>query len=108
MLASIVGHGDLGGTERVRLDHVRPGIEIGGVNALHDVRPRQAQKVIIALLVLREVQRPAIIRLGQPMLLDRRAIAAVENHDLLRRNGAEAFLGGHAVFSKAAGRSPSR
>ena len=88
--------------------NVRPGVQIGGMNALDDVRPRQAQEVVIPLLILRQIERPAIIRLGQPVLLDRRAIAAVEYHDLLRRHGAEAFLGGHAVFSKVAGLKPSK
>ncbi len=95
MLAAIIGHRDLGGRESIRLDHVRPRVEIGGVNTFDDVRPRQAQKVVIALLILRQIERPAIIRLGQPVLLDRRAIAAVEYHDLFSSHFTKLFFGSH-------------
>ncbi len=55
MLAAIVRHGDARGGEGVRLDHVRAIVEIGAVDRLHDIGPGQAQQVVIALLVHRQI-----------------------------------------------------
>ena len=95
MLAAIIGHGDLGRGEGVGLDHVRPRLQIGGVDALDDVGAGEAEKVVIALLVLSEIQVAAIIGFGQAMFLDRSAIAAIEDQDLFRRQGAQLCFGAH-------------
>ncbi len=91
MLGAIIGLADAVGAERVGLDDVRPGVEIGAVDAGDDRRAGQRENVVIALLVVGEFAATAEIGFFQPVRLDLRAIAAVEHHDALRGDGLELF-----------------
>ena len=66
-LEAVVGLGDPGGRERVGLDDVRPGVEVGAVDRGHDVRPGQADQVGVTAQVTRVVAEPLApeVRLGQ-------------------------------------------
>ena len=110
MLATIVGHADFRRAERVGLDHVRARLEIGGVNCANYIRTCNRQQVIIALLIMRHFKCAAIIAFGQSIALNRRAIAAVENKNLLSRPGDKCFARVHTAASctSADGRFPSK
>jgi hypothetical protein len=60
-----------------------------------DLGTREVQEVIVAALVLRKVERAAIIGLLQPPLLHLRSIGAVLDQDSSGRFGAEAIGCGH-------------
>ena len=78
MLAAIIGLADLGRAERVGFDNVGARFEIGCVNGFDNIRPSQAEQIIIALLVIGQVETAAIIFFAQPVILDRGAIAAIK------------------------------
>jgi len=100
MLAAIVRLADHRRAERVGFDDIGPGVEIGRVNGFDDVRPGQAEQVIIALLVIGQIEAAAIIVLAQPIILDRRAIAAIEHQDAFRGKLLQLFARAvHAAFS---------
>ena len=71
MLEAVVGLSDAGRTERIRLENVSAGLEIGHVHRLHDIRTRQREQLVVALHVLLKVgeARAAVIGFGQPVPL---------------------------------------
>jgi hypothetical protein len=87
MLAAIIGHGDAGGAEGVGLDHVRARLQIGVVDRADDIGPGDREQVVIALLVLRQIETAAIIGFLELVALDRGAIAAVEDEDAFCGSG---------------------
>ena len=74
-----------------------PGLGEAVDDLLDQLGPGQAQKVVVALLVLGEVELAAIIGLGQPRALDQRPERAVLDQDALRRRRAKVGRGAHAV-----------
>ncbi len=85
LLESIVGLGNRGAVESVRLDDVRAGGEERGVDFAHEVRLGDAQQIVIAAHVaamIGELTTPEI-RLGERMRLNHGAHGAVEHHDTL-------------------------
>ena len=91
----VVGLADRRGVERVRLDHVGPGVEVGGVNRGDDVGPREREQVVVAAQVTRMVgeARPPEVGLGELVLLDQRPHGPVEDQDPLRRRRVEKRTG---------------
>ena len=85
MLGAVIGLADPVGVERVGGEDV--GARIG--EALRDLadqlRPGQVQKVVIALLVAAEVERAAIVGVGEPARLDLGPVGAVLDQDALVR-----------------------
>ena len=73
------------GVEGIGLDNIRAGLEIGLVDFPDDMRPGQAQQVIVAgqrLVVAFELP-PAEVSLGQTVVLDHRAHRTIEQQDSL-------------------------
>ena len=82
----VVGLGNAGRGEGVRLDDVCPRFQVLGVNALDDVRSRQHQQIVIALEILGVVfeSLTAKVCFGRLVALHHRPHRAVQNQDALR------------------------
>src|SRR6185436_821117 len=78
---AIVGHRDRIRIEGIGFDDVCAGFQIGGVNAADDLRLRQSEQVVIALLVAAVFMKSiAVVMMGvQSMALDHGAHRAVEH-----------------------------
>ena len=90
-LEAVVGLGDGGAVERVRLDDVGAGREVLAVDLADDVGPRQHQEVVVPLEVARVVReaRPAEVRLLQAAALHHGAHRAVEHEDAAGEQGRQ-------------------
>ncbi len=90
-LEAVVGLGDRGRGEGVRLDDVRAGLEIGVVDRSDDVGPGQREEVVVPAQVARMTGETfaAEVGLGQPVALDHRAHRAVHDEDPLSGQRAE-------------------
>ncbi len=88
---AIVGLRDAVGVERVGLDDVGAGLEIGAVDLLDHVGAGDHQQVVIALQVVGMIdEAPAtVIRLAEAVALDHRPPRAVENEDALGKQPLE-------------------
>jgi hypothetical protein len=106
MLGGIVGLADAVGVERVGREDF--GARIG--KALADGADHlwlgDVQKIVVALLVLDQVEACAIGVGGQFLVLDPGAVRTVLDQDALRRFGAECLGDTHEAFFSA--RTPSR
>ena len=99
MLKAIIGHADFGAAECVGFDHIRACVQIGGVDRANDVRPGNRKQVVVALLIVCHLKRPAIIGFGKFVGLNRSAIAAVKYQYLLSGTRGEGLARGHAACS---------
>ncbi len=98
VLELVVGLAEPGRVERVGLDQIRAGLQVGHVDVADDVRPGQRQQVVVALevmpatsavrvrMVVRAVAaigeaRAAIAGLVESMLLQHRAHRTIEHED---------------------------
>ena len=113
-LQRVIALGNAGRGERVRLDDVGAGFQIGVVDRSHDRRLRQREQVVVAAKVARVVAEPGVgavrparalrsvraVRAAEPRLvelvgLDQRAHRPVDDEDPLGKQGSEergAFL----------------
>ena len=84
-LHRVIGQGDASGVERVRLDDIRPGLEISAVNGTDHFRLGDTQQVVVALEIALPVGKAFAPEIGllERALLDHRAHRAIENHDAL-------------------------
>ncbi len=107
ILEVVLGQHNRRAAERVRLDDVRAGFEIGAVYVEHDVRPRAHEHLVAALQ-----RRTAEIGRGQPGLLQHGAHRAVHAQNAPIQRLVKCVLpqlaGIHGVFSilTAAGSLP--
>ncbi len=111
MLGGIIGLADAVGAEGVGRHHVGAGREIGAGDVAHHIGTGDGEQVVIALLIAREVEPPAVIGFSQAAPLDFRAERAVEDQDAIARGIAEVLLDAHAACSCCCtmrGLSPSR
>jgi hypothetical protein len=86
-LQLVIGERDGLRAEGIGLDNVRAGFEIGAVYFGYNVRARQVEQVVVALLVLRPVFE-AIASIGgfvQLVPLQRRSHRAVNDDDALAK-----------------------
>ena len=99
VLKVVVRHRDRVGIEGVGLEDVRTRLQVCGMDLTDDLRPREREQVVVALLVVREIgeARPAVFRLGQLVALDHRTHRAVQDDDALAQLSAEEFDSGVAV-----------
>ncbi len=95
MLGGEVGLADRIGIEGVGREHVRTGVGEAPADRLHQLRPGQVQQVVVAALVLHQVEPGAIIGAPEPLGLDHRAIGAVLDENAPRRFRAEGVGRGH-------------
>ena len=95
VLDAVVRHREPRGAERVRLDDVRAGIEVGAVDLADHVGAREAQQVVVAEEgdgVGGEVVA-AEVGLGERVALDHGAHRAVEDQDTLLEEALERGTG---------------
>ena len=94
---AIIGLADGVGVEGVGGEDVDARIgELAG-DLLDQLGPGEVEQIVVAALVLEQVETAAIILARQPPRLDRRAVGAVLDQDALRRFGAKGVGGAHAL-----------
>ena len=103
-LQPIIVLGDGRGREGVGLGDIRAGGEVLVVQVCDDVRPGQAQDVVVALHLAWVVLEPvaAVVGFGQAPLLEHHAPGSVEDQHALLGGGLQrldAILPGHAAAS---------
>ncbi len=101
-LEAVVREGDRLRVERVRLDDVRAGGEVGAVDPLDDRGLREDEEVVRALEVLRVGAEAlaAVPGLVETLPLDHRPHRAVDDGDAAGEERAKARLGAHESASR--------
>ena len=89
VLGAIVRLADAIGVERVRRKDLRARFDEPLANAAHNVRLRDVEKVVVALLVLQQVEAGTISVSRQLFGLDAGSVGAVLDEDALGGFGAE-------------------
>ena len=91
-LQPIVGHGDRLRVERVRLDDVGAGLEVGPMDLFDHLRLGQRKEIVRPFEIARMIGklRAAIRALVQPVALDHRSHRAIEDQNALLQ-GVEKF-----------------
>src|SRR5690606_27141413 len=81
ILHVVIGHGNARGIERVGLDDIGAGVQVGAVNGTDRVRLGNRQQIVVAFQVTMPVGKTlaAVGRLVEAMLLDHGAHGAIEN-----------------------------
>lgn len=87
----VVSLADGRGTERIGLNDVGTGRKIVGVNFFDDVGTREAEEIVVALEVVREVREAGATEIGflQGVGLDHRTHRAIEDGDALGKDRAK-------------------
>ncbi len=93
----VIRHRNRGGVEAVGFQNIRARRQILGVDFLDDVRLCQAQQVVVAFQVVREVgkARAAIVGFVELVRLDHRPHRAVKHEDTLGKQGIQQGKTGH-------------
>ena len=91
---AVVGQRDGVGVERVGGYQVGAGLEVARMDFADDVGPRQVEQVVAAAQLSGQLAEPlaAVVRLGEPVALDHRAEAAVEQQDALLQGVVESVV----------------
>jgi len=99
VLQPVVRLGDAVGAEGVGDGDVGPRLEVGVVGLGDELRPGQADQLVVALEIKRVVAESlaAEVRLGQPPVLEPGAHGAVDHQDALGRQRLQAAASGSAV-----------
>jgi len=108
MFGAVIGLADPVRVEGVGGEDVRAGLGEARRDLADQLGPGQVQEVVIALLIEREIEAPAIIGLGEPARLNLRAIGAVLDEDAPGGLGPKPFGGVHARPFPASSRAGGR
>ena len=83
ILHVVIRHRGSGGVERIGLDDIRAGFQIGLMDGTDDLRLGERQKIVIAFEIVRKIgeARAAIIRFVELVALDHGAHGAIQQQN---------------------------